>query len=61
MVREDPGIPPESSSGCKSDAGGALGAQKWFVYFADYILKRAWSQIPRERGAGDENGTAEGD
>ena len=30
---------------CKSEAGGALGAQKWYVYFADYILNRAWKQI----------------
>jgi len=45
---------------CKSDAGGALGAQKWYVYFADYVLKKAWDQI-HEGGEEVGDSVTEGD
>lgn len=48
---------------CKSDAGGALGAQKWYRYFADYILNRSWPQISKKKGGGADgtNGDTNGD
>lgn len=42
---------------CKSEAGGALGAQKWYRYFADYILKKSWPQIIQKKKGGGANGT----